>query len=111
MTSTTFASSAPGSSFSLPDGLSSMACRPRHSAITHPSPPVRTHRSPSRASLQQFVSLSSPIPEVGLLISKEQPATTYDPIFYDYPLPLVRTFHPLGFSLELSTNSPDVLLA
>jgi hypothetical protein len=52
-----------------------------------------------------------PIPEVGLLISKEQQATAYDPILYDYALPLAGTFYPRGFSLEISTNSPDVLLA
>ena len=46
-----------------------------------------------------------------MLISKEQPAISYDPILYDHPLPLTGTFHPRGFSVEISTNSPDVLRA
>lgn len=46
-----------------------------------------------------------------MLISKEQPAITYDPILCDFDLPLIGTFHPRGFSVEISTNSPEVLLA
>ena len=34
-----------------------------------------------------------------------------DPLFYDLELPLLKTYHPLGFSLEIATNSEQVLLA
>jgi hypothetical protein len=36
---------------------------------------------------------------------------TNDPIYYDLELPLHGLFHPLGFSLEIATNSKEVLLA
>jgi hypothetical protein len=34
-----------------------------------------------------------------------------DPLLWDYALPLRGTYYPLGFPLEIETNSPDVLLA
>ena len=34
-----------------------------------------------------------------------------DPVFSAFELPLRRTFFPLGYPLDLETNSPDVLLA
>jgi hypothetical protein len=34
-----------------------------------------------------------------------------DPLFCEFELPLRRTFYPLGFPLELETNSPDVIEA
>jgi hypothetical protein len=36
--------------------------------------------------------------------------TGKDPIFYDVELPLLGTYHPLGFSVEIATNSDQVLL-
>lgn len=35
----------------------------------------------------------------------------FDPLLYDVELPLVRTFHPLGLTLEISTNASEVLEA
>ena len=34
-----------------------------------------------------------------------------DPVLSDFSLPLRRTFYPLGFPLELETNSEDVVQA
>jgi GTPase SAR1 family protein len=34
-----------------------------------------------------------------------------DPLLYDMELPFVRTFHPLGLTLQVSTNAPEVLEA
>jgi hypothetical protein len=34
-----------------------------------------------------------------------------DPIGCHFSLPLKGTFHPLGFTVEIATNSPDVLIA
>jgi len=34
-----------------------------------------------------------------------------DPLRFDFDLPLVTCCHPLGFSLEIATNSPEVLVA
>ena len=34
-----------------------------------------------------------------------------DPVLSDFPLPLHGTYYPLGFPLELATNSADVLMA
>jgi hypothetical protein len=39
------------------------------------------------------------------------PNTTADPLLWDIELPLQRTYHPLGFSVEIQTNSPAVLAA
>ena len=36
---------------------------------------------------------------------------TWDPLGYDTPLPLERTFFPLGFPLDIRTNSAEVLAA
>jgi len=41
----------------------------------------------------------------------ETPNSTNDPIFYDLELPLQGVYHPLGFSVEIATNSDQVLLA
>ena len=57
------------------------------------------------------LALRLALSEVSLLISKEQRPTRYDPILYDFELPLRGMFHPRGFSAEISTNSPEVLLA
>ena len=35
----------------------------------------------------------------------------YDPILYDFELPLRKTFYPRGFPVEIATNSSEVLLA
>jgi hypothetical protein len=34
---------------------------------------------------------------------------TPDPLLYDFELPLQAVYHPLGFSAEIATNSPEVL--
>lgn len=34
-----------------------------------------------------------------------------DPLRFEFDLPLVECFHPLGFTLEIATNSPEVLTA
>jgi hypothetical protein len=36
---------------------------------------------------------------------------TNDPLLYDFELPLGGVYHPLGFSLEIATNSDQVLAA
>jgi hypothetical protein len=41
----------------------------------------------------------------------ETPRLTEDPIFYDIELPLRGVYHPLGFTVEIATNSDQVLLA
>src|SRR5690242_18918826 len=46
-----------------------------------------------------------------LSISAETAIVPYDPIFCDFELPLTGTFYPLGFSLQISTNSHQVLEA
>jgi hypothetical protein len=40
-----------------------------------------------------------------------QPKVQNDPIFYDMDLPLRGLYHPLGFSVEIATNSEQVLAA
>jgi hypothetical protein len=34
---------------------------------------------------------------------------TLDPLLYDFELPLLGVYHPLGFSVEIATNSHEVL--
>lgn len=34
----------------------------------------------------------------------------HDPLFFEFDLPLTGTYYPLGFTFEIATNSPDVLL-
>lgn len=34
-----------------------------------------------------------------------------DPLLYDVDMPLVKTFHPLGLTMEIATNAPEVLEA
>jgi HPr Serine kinase C-terminal domain len=40
-----------------------------------------------------------------------EPAISGDPLLRNVDLPLRRIFHPLGFSIELKTNSPKVMAA
>ena len=42
---------------------------------------------------------------------KELQHVHHDPLLYDAALPLVEVFHPIGLTLELATNSPEVLTA
>jgi hypothetical protein len=37
--------------------------------------------------------------------------TTPDPLLSEFPVPLEQTFHPLGFDVRVSTNSPEILQA
>ena len=42
----------------------------------------------------------------------EQPAINFcDPFLARVPLPIVQKFYPLGFPLEIATNSSDVIAA
>lgn len=41
----------------------------------------------------------------------DTPSPTWDPLGYNTPLPLKGEFFPLGFPLEIETNSPEVLAA
>jgi len=41
----------------------------------------------------------------------DTPSPTWDPLGYNTPLPLKGEFFPLGFALEIQTNSPEVLAA
>lgn len=41
--------------------------------------------------------------------SKQSPR--YDPLLYDFELPLRAIYHPLGFSVEFETNSREILSA
>lgn len=41
----------------------------------------------------------------------DTPSPTWDPLGYNTPLPLKGEFFPLGFPLEIETNSPQVLAA
>jgi hypothetical protein len=34
-----------------------------------------------------------------------------DPLLHDFEMPLHSVYHPLGFSVEITTNSPDILAA
>jgi hypothetical protein len=34
-----------------------------------------------------------------------------DPLLYNFEMPLQSVYHPLGFSVEITTNSPDILAA
>src|ERR1700740_1731766 len=42
---------------------------------------------------------------------REELAPRYDPIGCDFNLPLKGVFHPLGFTVEIATNSDPVLEA
>jgi len=42
---------------------------------------------------------------------KENTAIPYDPLLCNFQLPLQGTYHPRGFSVEIHTNSEEVLLA
>ena len=46
-----------------------------------------------------------------MIVAKDAPAVHSDPILCDFDLPLQAVFHPLGFPVEVATNSHDVLLA
>lgn len=35
--------------------------------------------------------------------------TSFDPLLYNFPLPLRGTLYPLGFPLEIHTNNPEIL--
>src|SRR5260370_11213270 len=35
----------------------------------------------------------------------------YDPLLYDFPLPLRKTYFPMGFAVRVTTNSPAILQA
>ena len=37
--------------------------------------------------------------------------STGDPLLYDFDLPLCVTFYFLGFPIQITTNSPEVLAA
>ncbi len=41
----------------------------------------------------------------------EESTSTNDPLLYDLELPLRAVYHPLGFSVEIATNSEQVLAA
>jgi hypothetical protein len=41
----------------------------------------------------------------------QAPDLKRDPLLYDFEMPLQATYYPFGFSLEITTNSPEVLAA
>jgi hypothetical protein len=47
----------------------------------------------------------------GLARAQEASSHRPDPIGCDFSLPLKGVFHPLGFTVEIATNSPEVLTA
>ncbi len=50
-------------------------------------------------------STANPLPEA------HRSPSRYDPLLCDFPLPLHRRFHPMGYTVEIVTNSEEVLAA
>jgi hypothetical protein len=45
------------------------------------------------------------------MVNKSMPSPRPDPLLHDFEMPLRAIYHPLGFSLEIATNSREVLVA
>ena len=46
-----------------------------------------------------------------LATGDKYPTPVPDPLLYQMALPLVETYFPLGYGLELTTNSDDIAMA
>jgi hypothetical protein len=51
------------------------------------------------------------VKEIHISVQRQTAKRDLDPLLYDFDMPLQATYYPLGFSLEITTNSSEVLAA